>query len=74
MKKLLIIPLLAMLCSCEGVSEYKCQQAVEKMFPDARVWRVNKGYTFIVEDSLHLYYVETMSVRKAEVTDIEKLR
>ena len=74
MNKLLITQLLAMLCGCEGMNEYKCQQAVEKMFPDAKVWRVDNGFRFVVEDSLHLYYVENMSTRKAEVTDIEKLR
>ena len=75
MKKLLIISLLAMLCGCgEGLDKYKCQKSVEKMFPNAKVWRVGNGFSFVVEDSLHLYYVETMNMSDANVTDVIKLR
>ena len=74
MKKLLIIPLLAILCSCEGNNKYKCQQSVEKMFPGANIYRIRNGYDFIVEDSTHLYHVKTMSLSSSEVTDVIKLR
>ena len=63
-----------MLCSCEGMNKYKCQQSVEKMFPNAKVWRIGYGYQFVVEDSLHLYYVETMNTSDSEVTDVIELR
>lgn len=74
MKKLLIIPLIALLCGCEGMSPYKYQQAVEKEFPNARIYRIRNGYDFIVEDSIHLYHVKTMNLSSAEVTDVIKLR
>lgn len=74
MKKLIIIPILMILCGCEGNNRYKCQQSVENMFPNAKVWRVGNGYIFVVEDSLHLYYVETMNTSDTEVTDVIKLR
>lgn len=63
-----------MLCGCEGNNRYKCQQSVEKMFPNAKVWRVDNGFRFVVEDSLHLYYVETMNISDANVSDVIKLR
>lgn len=44
------------------------------MFPNAKVWRVGNGFIFVVEDSLHLYYVETMNMSDANVTDVIKLR
>lgn len=74
MKKLLIILLVTLLCGCDANNPYKCQQSVEKMFPNAKIYRIRHGYDFIVEDSVHLYHVETMSMSSPEVTDVVKLR
>lgn len=69
--KLLLIITLTLTTSCSSVSVVKCYNSVQSEYPNSIIFPIpNNPYQFIVCDSDKVYYVETMSWKNSNITDV----
>lgn len=74
MKKLAILFLVVgiigtLSCNDDAYNQDKCLESVQKKYPKDKIYLIpGEKYTFIVQDSTHLYFVKTMDPNSTEVT------